>query len=92
MVARLCRHGHALDNPFLQVTLPACEIRRSVNIEVKGHTTDVLDMEQFGAFINDIMFNETVLLWFSGSAKAQYRGIKSRLEVTDNVEVAGTFQ
>lgn len=89
MVARLCRDGHAPDDPFLELTLPACEIKRSTEIEVSGKTTNVLNMEQFGDFINDVMFNESVMLGINGSAKAQFRGIKSRLQLNDHVEVKG---
>ena len=80
-----------MDDPFLEVTLPACEIRRSADIEVCGHKSNLLNMEQFSGFIHDVMFNEKVMLGFNGSAKAQYRGIKSRVQVNNYVEVAGTF-
>ena len=80
-----------MGDPFLEVTLPACEVRRSAVIEVHGHRSNVLHMEQFGGFVHDVMFNEKVMLGFNGSAKAQVRGIKSRVQVNNYVEVAGTF-
>ena len=89
MVVRLCRTGHAHDDPFLEVTLPACQIKRSTEIEVSGKRTNVLNMKQFGDFINDVMFNESVMLGINGSAKAQFHGVKSRLHLDDHVEVTG---
>lgn len=89
MVVRLCRNGHAPDNPFLELTLPACEIRRSTDIEVTGETTNVLNMAQFEDFINDVMFNEMVMLGINGSAKAHFRGVRSRLQLDDHIEVMG---
>ncbi|KAJ5465470.1 hypothetical protein N7530_009257 [Penicillium desertorum] len=74
MVVHLCRNGHAPDDPFFELTLPACKIRRSTDIEVTGQTTNVLNMKQFGNFINDVMFNESVILGINGLAKAQFRG------------------
>lgn len=89
MVVRLCRNGHALDDPFLELTLPACEIRCSADIKVTGKTTDVLNLTQFGDFINDVMFNELVMLGINGSAKAQSHRVSSRLQLEDYVEVKG---
>lgn len=89
MIVDLRRDGHSSEGPFLKVTLPACEIQRSADIRVCRHTTDVLDMVQFGDFINDVMFNKSVMLKISGSAKAQSYGFKSRLQINDYVEVAG---
>ncbi|KAJ5807733.1 hypothetical protein N7474_009002 [Penicillium riverlandense] len=71
MVVRLCRNGHAPNNPFLEVTLPACQIVRSADIEVIRKTTNILDVEQFGDFINDVMFKKSVILDIKGSAKVQ---------------------
>jgi hypothetical protein len=89
MVVHLCRNGHAPDDPFFELTLPACKIRRSTDIEVTGKTTNVLNMKQFGDFINDVMFNESVMLGINGLAKAQFRGVRSRLRLDDHVAVTG---
>lgn len=89
MVVRLCRNGHAPDDPFLEVALPACQIRRSTEIEVNGKTTNVLNMKQFGDLLNDAMFNESVMLGINGSAKVQFHGVTSRLHLDDRVEVKG---
>lgn len=89
MVVRLCRSGHAQDNPFVEVTLPACEVTCSVEIEVAGKTTSILDMKQFEDFINDVMFNKSVPLGINGSAKAQVRGVRSRVQLDNRVEVTG---
>lgn len=89
MVVRLCRNGHAPDDPFLEVALPVCQIRRSTEIEVNGKTTNVLNMKQFGDLINDAMLNESVMLGINGSAKVQFHGVTSRLHLDDHVEVKG---
>lgn len=89
MVVRLCRNGHAPDNPFLELTLPACEIRCSTDIEVTRETTNVLNMTQFEDFINDVMFNESVMLGINSSAKAHFCGVRSRLQLDDHIEVIG---
>lgn len=89
MVVRLCRNGHAQENPFVEVTLPACEVTCSVEIEVAAQTTNILDMKQFEDFINDVMFNKSVPLGINGSAKAQVRGVRSRVQLDNCVEVTG---
>lgn len=89
MVVRLCRNGHAHDDPFLEVALPVCQIKRSTEIEINGKTTNVLNMKQFGDFINDVMFNKSVMLGINGSAKVQFHGVTSRLHLDDHVEVIG---
>lgn len=89
MVVRLCRNGHAPNNPFLELTLPACEVTCSVEIEVVGTTSNILDMKQFEDFINDVMFNKSVPLGINGSAKAQVRGVKSRVQLDNRIDVTG---
>lgn len=89
MVVCLCYNGHDPSNPFLEVILPECEIRRSVDIEIVGKTSNILDMEQFEGFINDVMFRESVMLGVNGSAKVQVHGIRSRLQLEDHIKVIG---
>ena len=89
MVVRLCRSGNPPDSPFLELTLPACEVTCSVEIEVVGETTNILDMKQFEDFINDVMFNKSVPLGINGSAKTQVHGVKSRVQLDNSVDVTG---
>lgn len=89
MLVRLYRDGHSPEDPFLELTLPACEIRRSTDIEIDGKTTRILNIAQFGDFIGDFMFNESVMLRVCGSAKAHFSGIRSRLQMDDHVIVTG---
>ncbi|GAD96207.1 hypothetical protein AOR_1_312034 [Paecilomyces variotii No. 5] len=87
MVVRLCYNGRTPSNPFLEVTLPECEIRRSVDIEVVGKTSNILDMEQFEDFINGVMFRDSVALAVHGSAKVQVHGVRSRLQLEQHMKV-----
>lgn len=89
MLVRLYRDGHSPEDPFLELTLPACEIRRSTDVEIDGQTTRILNIAQFSDFIGDFMFNESVILRVCGSAKAHFSGMRSRLQMNDHVVVTG---
>ncbi|OBT61226.1 hypothetical protein VE03_08700 [Pseudogymnoascus sp. 23342-1-I1] len=76
-------------NPYITVQLPEQNLKGNATITVTNQTTNILDQEIFGTFLNSAVYQETFFLSASGETDAYVGKLKAHIRLDKKVELKG---
>ena len=85
----LYRHESDPDNPYIDVGLPAYDLKGNSTISVEGQEVTILDMDEFTEFLTAAVYQETFLLAAKGSTTAHLGALKADITLDRKIEQPG---
>lgn len=87
----LYRHQSNPSNPYIDIDLPAYDLKGNSTISVKSQEVGILDMDEFTKFLTAAVHQETFTLAVKGSTTARLGKLKADVTLDRQIEQPGKW-